>query len=101
MERAYTPLVRQFSSIKGYQDAYTLIYSLNADPEDGCRLTLDRKGARACSVSVQVPLRPEEGYRLLQYLCENVVQPELWGDVIADCLPVLASASRGGHACEQ
>lgn len=98
MERAYAPLVRQFSSIKGYQTAYTLVYTLDADSEDSCRLTLDRKGAQEQRVSLFVPLRPEEGYRLLQYLCENVVQPELWGDVIADCLPELAAAPRGGAA---
>lgn len=33
MERAYAPLVRQFSSIKGYQTGYTLVYSLDAAAE--------------------------------------------------------------------
>lgn len=101
MGRAYTPLVRQFSSIKGYQAAYTLVYSLDADSEDSCRLTLARKGAQEQSASVSVPLCPEEGYQLLRYLCENVVQPELWGDAIADCLPTLIAARRGGYAREQ
>lgn len=33
MERAYAPLVRQFSPIKGYQTGYTLVYSLDAAAE--------------------------------------------------------------------
>lgn len=45
MERTYAPLIRQFSSIKGYQAAYTLVYALDAS-EGGCHLTLDRKGER-------------------------------------------------------
>lgn len=98
MEQAYAPLMRQFSAIKGYQTAYTLVYSLDADAEHGCHLTLERKGAQARQASVFVPLDPEEGYQLLRYLCENVVQPELWEDVIADCLSMLAAASRGGTA---
>lgn len=44
------------------------------------------------------PLHPEAGYRLLQYLCENAVQPEIWGDVIADWLPVLEAEQNGGAA---
>lgn len=85
MERAYAPLVRQFSSIKGYQTAYTLVYSLDAAAEGSCQLTL----------------APKKGYRLLQYLYENAVQPEHWDDVIADHLPALAAAPRGGTAREQ
>ena len=81
MERTYAPLIRQFSSIKGYQAAYTLVYALDAS-EGGCRLTLDRKGEREQQVSEFVPLHPEAGYRLLQYLCENAVQPEIWGAAI-------------------
>ena len=62
MERTYTPLIRQFSSIKGYQAAYTLVYALDAS-EGGCHLTLDRKGEREQQVSEFVPLHPEAGYR--------------------------------------
>ena len=36
--------------------------------------------------------------RMLQYLCENAVQPEIWGDVIADWLPVLEAEQNGGAA---
>lgn len=97
MERTYAPLIRQFSSIRGCQTAYTLIYALDAS-EGGCRLTLDRKGEREQQASLFVPLCPEEGYRLLQYLCENAVQPEIWGDVIADQLPALLAAQKGGTA---
>lgn len=101
MERAYAPLVRQFSSIKGYQTAYTLVYSLDAAVEGSCQLTLARQGAQEQRVSMLVPLDPEKGYRLLQYLYENAVQPEHWDDVIADHLPALAAAPRGGTAREQ
>lgn len=97
MERTYAPLIRRFSSIKGYQAAYTLVYALDAS-EGGCHLTLDRKGEREQQVSEFVPLHPEAGYRLLQYLCENAVQPEIWGDVIADWLPVLEAEQNGGVA---
>lgn len=97
MERAYAPLIRQFSSIKGYQTAYTLVYSLDAAAEGSCQLTLARQGAQEQRVSMLVPL----DYRLLQYLYENVVQPEHWDDVIADHLPALAAAPRGGTAREQ
>lgn len=97
MERTYAPLIRQFSSIRGYQTAYTLVYALDAS-EGGCRLTLDRKGEREQQVSEFVPLGPEAGYRLLQFLCENSVQPEIWGDVIADQLPALLPEPNGGTA---
>jgi len=68
MERAYAPLVRQFSPIKGYQTGYTLVYSLDAAAEGSCQLTLARQGAQEQRVSMLVPLDPEKGYRLLQYL---------------------------------
>lgn len=55
MERTYAPLIREFSSIKGYQAAYTLVYALDAS-EGGCHLTLDRKGEREQQVSEFVPL---------------------------------------------
>lgn len=61
MERAYAPLVRQFSSIKGYQTAYTLVYSLDAAAEGSCQLTLARQGAQEQRVSILVPLDPERG----------------------------------------
>ena len=93
MERAYAPLVRQFSSIK--------VYSLDAAAEGSCQLTLARQGAQEQRVSMLVPLDPKKGYRLLQYLYENAVQPEHWDDVIADHLPALAAAPRGGTAREQ
>ena len=74
MERTYTPLIRQFSSIKGYQAAYTLVYALDAS-EGGCHLTLARKGEREQQVSEPVPLHPEGGYRLLQHLCDRRLAP--------------------------
>lgn len=72
MERAYAPLVRQFSSIKGYQTGYTLVYSLDAAAEGSCQLTLARqerrnsgsacwfrwtrkRGIGCCSISMKMP----------------------------------------------
>ena len=45
MERTFSPMIRHFSTIEGLQQAYTLVYSLDADGEDGCRLTLCRTGS--------------------------------------------------------
>lgn len=45
MERAYAPLVRQFSPIKGYQTGYTLVYSLDAAAGGSCQLTLAPAGS--------------------------------------------------------
>ena len=39
MERTFSPMIRQFSAIDGLQKAYTLVYSMDADDESGCRLT--------------------------------------------------------------
>lgn len=72
MERAYAPLVRQFSPIKGYQTGYTLVYSLDAAAGGSCQLTLARQGAQeqrsacwfrwtrkrgigCCSISMKMP----------------------------------------------
>ena len=48
MERTFSPMIRQFSAIDGLQKAYTLVYSMDADDESGCRLTLCRTGDRQC-----------------------------------------------------
>lgn len=40
MERTFSPMIRQFSAIDGLQKAYTLVYSMDADDESCCRLTL-------------------------------------------------------------
>lgn len=61
MERAYAPLVRQFSSIKGYQTGYTLVYSLDAAAEGSCQLTLARQGAQEQRVSIVGSAGPGKG----------------------------------------
>lgn len=78
MERTFSPMVRQFSAIAGLQQAYTLVYSLDPDGETGCRLTLCRTGSSQRMDSKYMAVAPEFGYRVLQYLCENGVQPEIW-----------------------
>lgn len=101
MESSFSPFIRQFSSIEGLQAPYTLIYSLDADnTADGCRLTLCRTGTRPCVESLCLPAAPELGYRLLQFLCENVVQPEIWRDVVEEYFPCCVPGGKGGTACE-
>lgn len=87
MEETFLPLVRQFSAIEGLQSPYTLVYSLDTGEAEGCRLTLCRTGAAERIESIRLAAAPEYCYRLLRFLCENVVQPEVWQDVIAELYP--------------
>lgn len=101
MERVFSPLIRQFSAIEGLQTPYTLVYALEQGTDgDKCRLTLCRTGAQACAESLQLTEAPEHAYRLLRYLCENVVQPEIWRDVVAEAAAQLAQAERIEAGCE-
>lgn len=99
MRDAKLPLVRHFSEIERYQTAYTLRYDLDIEARGGCCLTLCRAGLRDTTQSLYLPAPPEEGMRLLQYLCENAVQPELWQDVVREFFP-LACPAEGGAAGE-
>ena len=101
MERTFSPMVRHFSAIDGLQKAYTLVYSLDADDENGCRLTLCRTGSGQCMKSSYLAAAPEFCYRVLQYLCENGVQPEIWQDVVEELTTAEQSAKKGGAPCEQ
>lgn len=101
MDQTFLPLTKQFSSIEGLQEAYMLIYSLDSSGADSCRLTLCRTGAAQCIKSVQLAAAPDYCYRLLQFLCENVVQPEVWQDVIAELYPFAAFGEKGGVAGER
>ena len=96
MERTFSPMIRQFSSIDGLQKAYTLVYSLDAEDENGCRLTLCRTGSGSCMESSYLAATPEFGYRILQYLCENGVQPEIWQDVVAELDAAQQTEQEGG-----
>lgn len=71
MERTFSPMIRQFSAIDGLQKAYTLVYSLDAEDENGCRLTLCRTGSGPRMESLYLAAAPESCYRILQYLCEK------------------------------
>lgn len=88
--------VRQFSAIAGLQQAYTLVYSLDPDGETGCRLTLCRTGSSQRMDSKYMAVAPEFGYRVLQYLCENGVQPEIWQDVVAELDAAQQTEQEGG-----
>ena len=78
MERTFSPMIRHFSTIEGLQQAYTLVYSLDADGEDGCRLTLCRTGSGQRMDSRYVAAAPEFCYRILRYLCENEGRRVVW-----------------------
>ena len=99
MERTYSPMIRQFSAIDGLQKAYTLVYSMDADDESGCRLTLCRTGDRQCMESRYIAAAPECGYRILRYLCENGVQPDIWQDVVEELVGTDQLRRKGGALC--
>ena len=85
--------------IDGLQKAYTLVYSMDADDESGCRLTLCRTGSRQCMESRYIAAAPEFGYRILRYLCENGVQPEIWQDVVEELADTEQLRQKGGALC--
>ena len=101
MERTFSPMIRQYSAIDGLQKAYTLVYSMDAEGPLGCRLTLCRTGSRQRMDSQYVAAEPEVCYRILRYLCENGVQPEIWQDVVAELTPTRQSEQKGGGWGEQ
>lgn len=46
--------------------------------------------------SKYMAVAPEFGYRVLQYLCENGVQPEIWQDVVAELDTAQQTEQEGG-----
>ena len=82
-------MIRQFSAIDGLQNAYTLVYSLDTDGGNRCRLTLCRTGSRQKMDSRDIAASPELCYRILRYLCENGVQPEIWQDVVEELISAM------------
>ena len=96
MERTFSPMIRQFSAIDGLQKAYTLVYSMDADDESSCRLTLCRTGDRQCMKSRYIAAAPEFGYRILRYLCENGV---IWQDVVEELAGTDQLRQKGGALC--
>ena len=101
MERTFSPMIRQYSAIDGLQKAYTLVYAMEVEGTQGCRLTLCRLGSRQRVDSQYVAAAPEFCYRILRYLCENVVQPEIWQDVVTELTAVDPAGGKGGAWCEQ
>ena len=69
---------------------------LDPDGETGCRLTLCRTGSSQRMDSKYMAVAPEFGYRVLQYLCENGVQPEIWQDVVAELDTAQQTEQEGG-----
>lgn len=72
MERTFSPMIRQYSAIDGLQQAYTLVYAMEVEGTQGCRLTLCQIGSRQQIVSQHVAAAPEFCYRLLRYLATCV-----------------------------
>ena len=101
MERTFLPMIRQYSAIDGLQQAYTLVYAMEVEGTQGCRLTLCRVGSRQQMVSQHIAAEPEFCYRLLRYLCENGVQPELWQDAVTDLTTAQPAGGKGGAWREQ
>ena len=84
------PLVRSFSALEPYQEAYTLACSLETERQ-GCWLTVSRTKA------------PDDPADTAQFLYENSVQPELWQDAISCWYPQAEQAEslrEGGASCE-
>lgn len=84
------------STLEPYQEAYTLACSLETEGQ-GCWLTVSRTKAPddpADTARTWVPAPEEECRRLLQFLYENSVQPELWQDVISCWYPQAKQAER-------
>lgn len=99
MRETKMPLVREFTRLDGYQPAYTLEYDLEPGEQDGCRLTLRRTGLRNTVQVLRLPAPAAQGEKLVQYLYENAVQPELWQDVVREFFP-LACPEEGGTTGE-
>lgn len=57
MERTFSPMIRQYSAIDGLQQAYTLVYAMEVEGTQGCRLTLCQIGSRQQIVSQHVAQR--------------------------------------------
>ena len=92
MERTFSPMIRQYSAIDGLQKAYTLVYAMEVEGTQGSRQRVD---------SQYVAAAPEFCYRILRYLCENGVQPEIWQDVVTELTAVDPAGGKGGAWCEQ
>lgn len=99
------PIGQKFSALEPYQEAYTLVCSLEPTGA-GCWLSVSRTMARdgsADAARAWVPAPQEECARLLRFLYENSVQPELWRDAISNWYPRTAAAEvlrEGGASCE-
>ncbi len=96
MERTFSPMIRQFSAIDGLQKAYTLVYSLDAEDENGCRLTLCRTGSGPRMESLYLAAAPESSHRILQYLRLNAEKPDNWQDVMEELTTADRLEQKGG-----
>lgn len=105
MEQDRVPLVREFSALEPYQEACTLVCTLEPG-EQGCWLVVRRckaSGSPETEARSWVAATETECRRLLRFLYENSVQPELWQDAIASWYPQTVQADipqEGGASCE-
>ena len=94
-------MIRQYYANDGFHQADNQVFSKEVDGTQGCRLTLCQIGSRQQIVSQHVAAAPEFCYRLLRYLCENGVQPELWRDAVTDLTAAGLVGEKGGAWREQ
>ena len=46
MERTFLPMIRQYSAIDGLQQEYTLVYAMEVEGTQGCRLPIWHRVSR-------------------------------------------------------
>ena len=63
MERTFSPMIRQYSAIDGLQQAYTLVYAMEVEGTQGCRLTLCQIGSvtGSCATCVKMEFSRSSG----------------------------------------
>ena len=84
MEHTFSPMIRQYSAIDGLQQEYTLVYAMEVEGTQGCRLSLCRIGSRQQIVSQHV-----------------AAAPELWRDAVTDLTAAGLVGEKGGAWREQ
>lgn len=99
------PIGEEFFGVGTVSGGIYLACSLETEGQ-GCWLTVSRTKAPddpADTARTWVPAPEEECGRLLQFLYENSVQPELWQDAISCWYPQTEQAENlreGGASCE-
>ncbi len=82
---------KQFSAIRGIQEAQTVTYELLSDEERGYGLRLESEcgGIRWSDAQEGLTASLEEAKGLATYLYEHAVGPECWRGVAVDVLKTI------------